>query len=73
MISFQGGPAEGKAEGLLLRRAPRFLRVVRGGDGDWDALDQLGDAPAAGETIYAYERVGRRWATGQTSSRPPIV
>jgi hypothetical protein len=43
---------------LTLRRVPRFLRfVVRGTD--WatlDALDQLDDEPAAGETVIAAEK-----------------
>lgn len=59
MISFLDGPAAG--ETLALRRGPLFLRVVlapRGKD-RWDALDQLNDAPNAGEKLYAYRRQGK--------------
>jgi hypothetical protein len=53
IVTFVDGPAEG--ESLDLRRAPYFLRVVRGIDGKWDALDQLDDDPAMGETIFIYK------------------
>ena len=66
MIRFLDGPAAGVT--LVLRRAPLLLRVVSRaparGDRDlfgglaWDALDQLGDEPRAGETIHVYLRVG---------------
>jgi len=52
MTTFEDGPAKGKALGL--KRTPIFLRVVQGRDGTWDALDQLGDTAAAGETVYVY-------------------
>lgn len=52
MIRFLDGPAAGVA--LNVRRAPQYLRVVRDGQGTWDALDQLDDKPAVGETIFAY-------------------
>lgn len=57
MTKFQGGPADGV--GLILRRAPTFLRVVCGGgmDGQWDALDQLADRPEADEVIHVYRLV----------------
>ena len=55
MIRFTNGPAAG-VPGLLLRRAPLYLRVVCH-DGKWDALDQLDDRPEPGETIYAYRLV----------------
>ncbi len=60
MTSFVDGPAAGVA--LALRRDPMFLRVVRGlqpgkAKPQWDALDQLGDAPGIHESIYCYERV----------------
>lgn len=43
MTTFTDGPA---AETVLeLRRAPKFLRVVRDADGTVDALDQLNDTP----------------------------
>jgi len=55
VIKFLDGPAAGQC--LALRRAPIFLRVVVNRYGDkktWDALDQLGDTPKAGEDIFAY-------------------
>lgn len=68
MITFLGGPADPKANGLCLRRAPLFLRVVRdttyaqavcrSGRQEWDALDQLGDGPRASEEIHVYQREG---------------
>lgn len=57
MITFENGPAHGKT--LLLRRAPRFLRVVLSNTDAIDALDQLDDRPAANEKIFAYEIVGK--------------
>ena len=57
MITFLDGPAAGFANGLCLRRAPKFLRVVVSEDGTWDALDLLTDTPRPGETIYAYRLV----------------
>ena len=56
MTSFEDGPAKGQH--LALKRAPRFLRVVREG-AVWDALDQLTDQPKPNETLYAYEIVGQ--------------
>ena len=55
MVTFMDGPAELKT--LMLRRAPLFLRVVLKPRGDWDDLDQLGDEPAANETIVVYRKV----------------
>ena len=52
MIKFLDGPAAGQT--LLLRRAPRLLRVVRGPSGKFDALDQLDDTPADDETVTVY-------------------
>src|SRR5262249_15115305 len=37
---------------LVIRRAPMFLRVVRNRKGEFDALDQLKDAPALDEEIF---------------------
>ena len=54
MIRFVDGPAAGQT--MLLHRAPRFLRVVRGPGGKWDACDQLDDVPADDETITVYAR-----------------
>lgn len=65
MTSFEGGPAGGAT--LLLRRAPVFLRVVIGPRGKVDALDQLEDVPADGETVHVYERFGPR---GHVCLRP---
>lgn len=59
MTTFLDGPAEGMA--LMLRRAPRYLRVTATRHADhleWDALDQLEDQPRPGETLYAYEIEG---------------
>lgn len=53
MITFRDGPARGQV--LQLKRAPRLLRVVCSKSGEWDALDQLGDTPAAGESITVYQ------------------
>lgn len=58
MTRFQDGPAKGKT--LMLKRAPRFLRVVEDRKGGIDALDQLEDVPHAHETIHAYEMIGER-------------
>ena len=52
MIRFVDGPAAGVV--LSLRRTPVLLRVVRGPGGNWDALDQLDDTPAADEAIHVY-------------------
>lgn len=56
MTHFEDGPAKDKT--LMLKRAPRFLRVVDE-NGQFDALDQLDDAPRPDEKIYVYERVGK--------------
>lgn len=56
MTQFIDGPAQGKT--LMLQRAPHYLRVVIGGTGEVDALDQLDDTPLPTETLYAYEMVG---------------
>jgi hypothetical protein len=58
MTTFQDGPAKGQT--LLLKRAPRFLRVVEW-HGKWDALDQLEDEPRPDEKIYAYEIIGETY------------
>lgn len=55
MTHFQDGPA--KDQHLMLKRAPRFLRVVEQ-DGQWDALDQITDTPRPREKVHAYEIVG---------------
>jgi len=55
MTTFTDGPAAGTV--LELRRAPKFLRVVRDADGTVDALDQLNDTPKPSETILAYRLV----------------
>lgn len=54
MTTFRGGPAEGQI--LMLRRSPRFLRVVRDKANEFDALDQLGDSAATDEEISVYEK-----------------
>lgn len=51
MTTFQNGPAHGVK--LMLRRSPYFLRVTYDGN-QYDALDQLEDAPKPEETIYVY-------------------
>jgi hypothetical protein len=56
MTTFRDGPAEGVF--LSLRRSPLYIRVVRNQVGEWDALDQLDDTPAAGETLFAYRLDG---------------
>ena len=55
-MCFLDGPAAGVL--LACRRAPVYLRAARSGIDDWDALDQLNDKPADGETLFAYRRVG---------------
>lgn len=57
MMTFLDGPAAGVANGLCLRRAPRFLRVVVDNQGKWDALDQIHDLPRSNETVYVYRLV----------------
>jgi hypothetical protein len=54
MLKFLDGPAAN--ETLACCRAPLLLRVVRGRDGKWDALDQLDDQPQKGESIFVYGR-----------------
>lgn len=54
IVTFIDGPAEGVQ--LDLARNPYYLRVVRGIDGKWDALDQLDDDPALGDEIFIYRR-----------------
>lgn len=54
MTKFLDGPAMGAF--LSLKRAPMFLRVVRGRG--FDALDQPDDTPAAHEELSAYVREG---------------
>lgn len=55
MITFLDGPAAGVK--LSLQRPPILLRVVRDPKtGEWDAIDQLGDRPRAGEEITVYRR-----------------
>lgn len=56
MTRFLDGPAAGRT--MVLARAPLLLRVVNKGD-YWDALDQLVDELAPGETATAYARCGR--------------
>lgn len=60
MIRFLDGPAAGEA--LYLRAAPPLLRVVRDPEGEFDALDQLGDTPAEDEAVFAYVRQGEVFA-----------
>lgn len=52
MTRFTDGPAAGKA--LHLRGSPKLLRVCVDRKGNWDALDQPTDMPAAGETMHVY-------------------
>lgn len=54
MVTFLDGLAEGVT--LMLRRAPKFLRVVRSRRGEWDALDQLDDEPKPQESVHVYLR-----------------
>lgn len=58
MTKFLDGPAAGQV--LMLKRAPLCLRVVRSPSGEWDALDQLEDAPKPREEIFAYVRTAHR-------------
>lgn len=59
MLKFLSGPAAGLADGLMVRRAPLYLRVVRHEDGRWDALDMPVDTVEPGETAFAYRLVGK--------------
>ena len=52
VTTFADGPAAGQS--FHLQRSPVFLRIVLSGEGQYDALDQLDDAPAAEECIFAY-------------------
>ncbi len=70
MIRFLDGPAAGQV--LTLQRAPVLLRVVQNRKGDWDALDQLSDTPAADETIHVYRIEGvptRMHVSGRTGPK----
>lgn len=80
VVTFEDGPAErGTAahetqlalrypDGQLvlsLRRLPVFLRVVYNRQADtWDGLDQLEDAPRAGEEVHVYVRAEYGHARG---------
>lgn len=55
MTHFIDGPA--KAQHLMLKRSPFFLRVTWNGK-EFDALDQLGDRPRPKELLYVYYRSG---------------
>lgn len=57
MTTFLDGPAGGVELGL--RRAPIMLRVTRGRNGNWDALDQPDDEPRRNERIFVYHLVGQ--------------
>ncbi len=59
MLIFIGGMADGVS--LACKRAPIMLRVVMRFEkfvSKWDALDQLGDEPAKGETAHVYIQLG---------------
>lgn len=57
MITFVEGPGVAR-QGLLLRRAPFYLRVVVDEtDGAVDGLDQLDDTPGPSERVHVYRRV----------------
>ncbi|HEY1066899.1 MAG TPA: hypothetical protein VGE52_12340 [Pirellulales bacterium] len=73
---------------LELARAPLYLRFVRTAKGKWDALDQLDDEPAKGESIvaakrggeigrlhmlFSRKRGGRRGAWYQTAEYRPVA
>lgn len=65
MLKFVDGPAKGKADGLIIRRAPTFLRVVHNErENKWDALDQTCDKPTYEEKIYAYRKVAGTGSSG---------
>lgn len=55
MTRFLDGPAADTV--LMLHRAPHYLRAVKDAGGNWDALDQLTDAPQDDEAIVVYEMV----------------
>lgn len=52
MTRFLDGPAAGQH--AMLKRSPRYLRVVIDPQGKVDALDQATDSPDPGERLYAY-------------------
>ncbi len=56
MARFIDGPAAGVV--LQIRRTPVMLRVARGPNGEWDALDQLDDEARPDESIYVYRMKG---------------
>ena len=68
MTTFIDGPAQGQI--LMLRRAPRFLRVVEKG-GKFNALDQVDDKPAADEKIHVYEIQGQPGYVHLNTGRKP--
>lgn len=70
MTSFLNGPAKGKS--LMLHRSPLFLRVVEKAE-EWDALDQVNDSPAAGETIHVYERTYKGGKAKSASGCYPLA
>ena len=54
MLRLIDGPVKGV---FMCRRAPIFLRAVIGVDAHMDCLDQIGDSPDVGETVYVYESI----------------
>ena len=57
LATFLDGPATGRT--LMLKRSPKFLRVVES-DGGFDALDQPDDTPRPTEKLYAYQLADKR-------------
>lgn len=55
MIRLSDGPCRGS---YLVKRAPLYLRAVRGASGNTDVLDQLDDEASSSERIYVYQRQG---------------
>lgn len=64
---FDGGAAAGKE--LALDRMPLYLRIVVAADGKVDALDQLDDQAAEGETVHVYLRTQHYHVCGRDRVR----
>lgn len=69
MTHFLDGPAQGKT--LMLKRTPKYLRVVVDAKGDIDALDQLEDVPRPEESVFAYRLHEHKGAVHLNTGRGP--
>lgn len=62
MVKIIDGPAAGAR--MLLKRAPKYLRIVIDQENKVDALDQKDDEPSANERVYAYIMIEGTYFSG---------